>query len=619
MRSFNLSSALPSKLNEFATTYVTAEDVGMISLTRQEIVDIVRTLPAKEVLGKLSVFNTVLQVEGHDPRILALLAQTLLPAPLVDLVTSLYIGGKFRPWTTAWHLRILTILLLDFGAFDETPADPDHFRQVGLILLSISNSYRASTTAPRTQLEKSLDLEIHFQQTAYRAIDEAPLLALKEFIIDRVAGDVNLEDRIKSEQGFSPLELYTALGALWAKIRTFDLRSISQYGSTAIDLEYHLGTCQLGSTVGNYVLDEMTHDLTTPRSAPSCNVRFPSFSGLVQKPLLKFSNSPLIIACADPEMLFLRFSRCLWNFATKCRTATKNSFSSEAGAAFQEYCARILHAIEIERAQFGGTYYAEASLGKGGLDGLYIEGRQCIAFEFKSGLLPTSISYGTNMAALKKAIEEKYISGVGGAKSGFSQIASHLAKLRSTERGKSLLDGRSVRPCLVVEEPMLTSVGGYTYCKVRAAELFAGFSRVDSPVVVSFDDLNGLLERSRIASPCEVLNGLAKTDMRSAVNVRNAIIGTFAASALSDESRVPIVRETPVLDQVLERLKDNYIVPLTTTCEACGGEMFMTTPPGQECNWFCRSCGKVGEPLSDGDKEVQRLHYTSGVRWYRDH
>lgn len=613
-----------SNLSKNLGLFASPSDVGWTAFSQKEIIERIESF-STEILIPLAAITNALGCGGQEnPRYLRYLANIFLGEPIArGLANDPRWRERFH-WICPWHFRILEALVIAYGRRNGGLFLRDRSAQLlfGKLLLSIGSAFRVDVYDNVGGAEGQwLTTALQLQHNAYLVESKwRTMLSLKEQIISEFLEKRGLDEEITANLGFSARELYMGLFGLWARFTRNSPEYLSATGSNLVNLEYYFGAMRLGRNVGDFILNQYAADLE--EAAPLSSSKGPVLKGIVDRPL--FHTRRQLVGSYDVELLLQRATRCVWNLkkSLPASALTKN-FNAEAGQVYEQFCRRVVKNIVQQRKSVGSNAFLvdEGAIARAPVDDLLIEGKTAIAFEYKSGLLPMDAVYGRSPADLKRAIDEKFVEGSEGSPLSFRQLQKHLSTMRTKPATFGLERVSSIRPCLVVEERLLTQVPCNSYIVTRAATMFRHLPGVAAPVVIHVDDLFGILERSRVASPSEILSRIASVDLRSHLLIENVIVRTWPHESLeAQESLVEVQRETPLMDWIEAQLSGNPNTPVGPGCAKCGSETTLIFLEGDTPALWCSECNAVSSTDVDpGLVQRHHEHVEEAVQWYREH
>jgi hypothetical protein len=336
-----------------------------------------------------------------------------------------------------------------------------------------------------------------------------------------------------------------------------------------------------------------------------------------------------VVMCLDQDFLTIRIAKTLWNIVADLSKSMSidGKVAHLSGDLFEDYCNRLLTAA-VRAAPAGTAWMASRQeLEKAALDGLYVQDKVAVAFEFKSAPLPLKPLFATEPSSLGAAIKEAVIIGKKKPngkddRRGFIQCRNHL---RTMLNNKSVyhLDGvTKIIPCVVTVEDALTWSPCYTYATREAKSLFTEFGElVSNPVLIHVEDLGLIAARSRIRPLPKIILDLSAGLSAADACTRNMIHRIVTDSKLqSSGQKIEIERPTDFLDRAIKYLESH---PLSeeTPCPMCDPAELpsaLKLIPGKDGRlvFWCSRCEQEF-PATDEQISAHLDEKAACEAWYR--
>ena len=571
--------------------FVTGSFVGWDLPTREEFAAAVAEYSLLEVLPILAQINVALQAGGLDDESYTTALFKWMFSPADQLQIEAVQTPFVKCIVTPMQLRYGMLALLRFGNREGgcSLQDPNALHRFGrLLLFSVDLFSPDIPIASEPGLDQFLGIALSQINAGYYRSGRLLADALLKAHLLQTLPALGVDKQIQETLGINSVDLQTVLLSLVLHFEKQDPLFLSHGLSTFLDYEGHLRGTKATAAIGQAILREATFALSDlpPRSLDPLAEPL-SLKALAERPLAYFEGS---LCCLDLDFLTIRASRGRWNLATATMTKRQRGvFGDRTGDLFQQYCSRLLETAAAARESAWSA--SKDLLEHAPADGLFVDGDYAVVFEFKSAPLPHSAVYGSDPTALGKAIDEKFVFGDGKAAYGFSQCANHLGTmLKETERFH--LDSvRHIVPCIVLADDVMTMFPAYAYTVLRSEPLFEHFGPlVDRPVILHYDDLLMLVERSKYKRLSHMVYRLAKANIMTELSIRNAILDRWPIEAVFAAGLyVEIDHPRDLLDQAVARL-DAGSAPLKEDCRKCGHPMKLVLGP-PSLTWLCQACG----------------------------
>lgn len=538
--------SLPAQMG----VYASAKLLGLRQWGFEDYNRLASELPTPETLMLLAVFNLSLQNGGlEDPKWQYWLAKWFFPEHTAKRILRIYnLRNERFTWLTPIQVRLVMAFLLGHPSnlLSESEVQT-HAAQLGEALLSSADFIAVvpdsvDPSSPIWKLKLQLDLVHSGYGLNARGFEE---FSVKGYIITKLFEQLQLNEGFFEEDGFTPIQLQTALTAMWAHFKTFTPQFVSSTESYALRFDYMMGQSRIPRKVGEFIAKNYAVEIgkTNETFDPNSPLRL-----LSERPICMYNG---FVFCADIEFLMTRASRELWNLGGRYAKHHKiGAFTGQAGYIFEEYCELFLSSIAKRRARNGARLVDPSLLKRAPVDFLYCEENVAIAIEAKSAPLPVSVIYGTDAEALATAIDEKYIVGRQNDVQGFAQLRKNIQTILESPQAFGLDAATRIMPCLVVTEETLTAAPAYQYATDRASQLFCDLDeRVLPPVILHSEELGMLSELSDIASPCKILRSLASSNLGPYFSTKNFIWSEWYPS--DGKGLVKMERPVDFLDMAL--------------------------------------------------------------------
>jgi hypothetical protein len=592
-------------LDNFMRETLDASDAGLPILAPEEAIKILESLDVTDSLVLLSYVNLMLQRGGTgDAAVQSFLAQFFLPPENAERLFCVANSrgravGLFHPYNVRACLKLAWMYGKEGGLkLDHSTAR----HKLGHVLLSLS-----ATTGCMTEPEPGpKDPQRHLynalmcQHMTYMPLREHQRMGpSRDAILSDVFADEHVLSAFKSHHGMDPWEVVAAALILTSYFSHADTKSLlAKRPAPALDAREAFGIAGLPRRVGDqYLKDTVAEISERPHAEPARPKMLASsdYAFLVAKPFLHLGGGRIV--CLDLEYahsllaydLFRRTSAVL-------RLTTPTGIYNRQGPPFERFCQTVLR----NAAKSRGARFVSSSNISSELDGAYQEGRTVVVFEFKAGLIDIELTYGTDVVALCKEVDRRYVFGTSKGPKGFKQLAVRVEKILTDPRSYGLRKGIDhVIPVVVVEERFMQSRFAHDYCEEVTAPMFEKFgNRVLRPMILQADDLVKLGLRSNRMGLADCLLRCQQESMGAALTFDQWLQATLSG----DGRRLSELGvHLSFLEEAHKKIVDRFTPVPVPTC-SCGQTRVLEEAEGMASTWRCFICNEP--PIAASPEEV---------------
>ncbi|MEQ1933532.1 MAG: hypothetical protein ABL962_06600 [Fimbriimonadaceae bacterium] len=544
----------------------------------------------------------------------AFLSEILLTQEANSRFRSQLHGNSFRPFIHCGLTRELTKLFWHYsGPSGYDLLDTDIREEICRLVLTVSQGVGANNWVdPHNATDNALlaGALLIARGAYYPSHDDGRLIDIKSAMLSDLIADTSIEKAFIDVHDVSPMEAMLAYLVVTAFFHQGTPEYFTHLNGLRFDTRLMFGMSNLSERVGRWF--ESRHvlsidDLPDTSGLPGENDFFTDFGLFVERPYLRLANASII--CLDHDYASSALSRGPFKLFNEVLRHDENPLYARIGPPFEQHVYTVLdHAFRHSKKK--SVKAVPPKGGKNDLDGAAFTQDAAVLFECKSGVVTTSIRYGTDVEGLAKVLTDKFIEGRAGGekrKKGFAQLADRVRSVIANpeQYGLTKRSVSTIIPTVVVEDDFVAQRLVAQWCTRKAKRLFEEFgSKVPCIAIIHATDLDHLAGLSDHITLPDALIRLSRTEYRGCFTVQQWIWEELRKPLnIDDEDLIQSVETETLLDKSMDGLAENFIELTRPKCPSCNTGLVLRQDK-EEPDWICIACPKIG-PIPSTDQELE--------------